>query len=68
MYFASIEELIKKPPPLRQRPGDVGNFVSNSVITYLVMVCCSYCFSSDMYIVLWLLCFFIKFILFGSAS
>jgi hypothetical protein len=50
MYFSSIEELIKKPPPLKQRPGDVGNFVPNSVITSLVMVCCSYCFSSDLYI------------------
>ena len=31
---------IKKPPPQRQRPGDVGNVMPNSVINPLVMVWC----------------------------
>jgi hypothetical protein len=30
---------IKKPPPQRQRPGDIGNVVPNSVINSRVMVC-----------------------------
>jgi hypothetical protein len=32
----------KKPSPLRQRPGDVGKLVSNSVNNLGVMVCCFY--------------------------
>jgi hypothetical protein len=31
---------IKKPPPQRQRPRDVGKVVPNSVINLRVMVCC----------------------------
>ena len=31
---------IKKPPPQRKRPGDVGKVVLNSVINLRVMVCC----------------------------
>jgi hypothetical protein len=31
---------IKKPPPQRQRPGDIGNVVPNSIINSLAMVCC----------------------------
>jgi hypothetical protein len=39
VFFELLTE-IKKPPPQRQRPGDVGNVVPNSVINSLVMVCC----------------------------
>jgi hypothetical protein len=39
VFFELLTE-IKKPPPQRQRPRDVGNVVPNFVINSLVMVCC----------------------------
>jgi hypothetical protein len=36
----SFSTEIKNPPPQRQRIGDVGNVVPNSIINSLVMVCC----------------------------
>jgi hypothetical protein len=58
LYFASIEELIKKPPPLRQRPEDVGNFVSNSIYHFscygllflLLQFRSVYCFMAAMFL------------------
>ena len=53
----------KKPSPLRQRPGDVGKLVSNSVIKLVVMVWCSYCSFFFLYAFIWLQHSFIKIIL-----